>query len=61
MAVISLDEVKELLPQRYPFLLIDRVVDLDLDKNSIRCYKNVSNNLARVSTQVWFKTLSKFP
>jgi len=39
-----IEEIKTLLPQRYPFLLVDRVVNIDLEKRSIICYKNVSAN-----------------
>lgn len=40
---MSIEEIKEYLPQRYPFLLVDRIVDIDLGK-SIIGYKNVSVN-----------------
>lgn len=33
-----------MLPHRYPFLLVDRVVDVDLEHNVIECIKNVSVN-----------------
>lgn len=36
-------EVKKYLPHRYPFLLIDRVVDL-VEGESIVAYKNISVN-----------------
>jgi 3-hydroxyacyl-[acyl-carrier-protein] dehydratase len=36
-------DIQKILPHRYPFLLIDRVLDLQLDK-SIIGYKNVSIN-----------------
>ena len=42
--MMRIDEIKALLPQRYPFLLVDRVVDIDLEKNTIDCYKNVTAN-----------------
>ncbi|MCX4025443.1 3-hydroxyacyl-ACP dehydratase FabZ [Endozoicomonas sp. SM1973] len=42
--MMRVEEIKEFLPQRYPFLLVDRVVDLDLDAKTIKCYKNVSVN-----------------
>ncbi len=42
--MMQIEEIKEYLPQRYPFLLIDRVVSIDLANNSIECYKNVSVN-----------------
>lgn len=37
------NEIKECLPQRYPFLFIDRVVEL-VPGDYIRCYKNISVN-----------------
>ncbi len=36
-------EIKKYLPHRYPFLLIDRVVELELGKR-ILAYKNISIN-----------------
>ncbi|MFP4520552.1 MAG: bifunctional UDP-3-O-[3-hydroxymyristoyl] N-acetylglucosamine deacetylase/3-hydroxyacyl-ACP dehydratase [Fibrobacterota bacterium] len=39
----GIDEIKKILPHRYPFLLVDRVTDLTAGKN-IRAYKNVSVN-----------------
>ena len=42
MLLDSID-IQRLLPHRYPFLLIDRVVDLQLD-DSIVGYKNVTVN-----------------
>ncbi|MCL6416374.1 3-hydroxyacyl-ACP dehydratase FabZ [Aestuariirhabdus sp. Z084] len=41
---MTIEQIKEYLPQRYPFLLVDRVVDIDLEANTIACYKNVSVN-----------------
>jgi 3-hydroxyacyl-[acyl-carrier-protein] dehydratase len=38
-----IDEIREYLPHRYPFLLVDRVVDMELGK-SIVAYKNVTVN-----------------
>lgn len=40
---MTIQEIKEYLPQRYPFLLVDRVVEIDLGK-SIVAYKNVTVN-----------------
>lgn len=36
-------EIREYLPHRYPFLLVDRVVELELGK-SIKAYKNITVN-----------------
>ena len=32
------------LPHRYPFLLVDRVLDIDLQARTIRALKNVTVN-----------------
>lgn len=40
---IEIREIMDLLPHRYPFLLIDRVTDIELGK-SIKAYKNISFN-----------------
>lgn len=40
---MSIHEVLKYLPHRYPFLLIDRVVDFELGK-SLVAYKNVTFN-----------------
>lgn len=42
--MMDINQIREYLPHRYPFLLVDRVVDLDLDVKQIRAYKNVSIN-----------------
>ena len=41
---MDIKEIKEYLPHRYPFLLVDRVLELDLEARHIRAYKNVSVN-----------------
>jgi 3-hydroxyacyl-[acyl-carrier-protein] dehydratase len=40
---LSLDEIQRLLPHRYPFLLVDRIISLELNKR-IEGIKNVSIN-----------------
>ena len=37
-------EIMERLPHRYPFLLVDRVIDINEEKTKIIAYKNVSIN-----------------
>lgn len=37
-------EIAQMLPHRYPFLLVDRVLSLDLDNNEIVGQKNVTVN-----------------
>ncbi|QJQ95040.1 MULTISPECIES: 3-hydroxyacyl-ACP dehydratase FabZ [Halomonadaceae] len=41
--VMDINEIREYLPHRYPFLLVDRVVEIELGE-SISAYKNVSIN-----------------
>ncbi len=41
--MMDVNEIREYLPHRYPFLLVDRVVELELGK-SIKAYKNVTVN-----------------
>ncbi|SEI51232.1 3-hydroxyacyl-[acyl-carrier-protein] dehydratase [Allopseudospirillum japonicum] len=41
--VMDINEIREYLPHRYPFLLVDRVVELSLGE-SIVAYKNVTIN-----------------
>ena len=40
---MDVTEIKKWLPHRYPFLLVDRVVDLQVGE-SIVAYKNISVN-----------------
>ncbi len=40
---MTLDEIQKLLPHRYPFLMVDRVVEIVPDK-LLRAYKNLSAN-----------------
>jgi len=42
---LDIEQIKELLPHRYPFLLLDRVTEYN-EGVSIRGYKNVSANEA---------------
>lgn len=41
--MMDVKEIREYLPHRYPFLLVDRVVEL-VEGESIRAYKNISVN-----------------
>jgi 3-hydroxyacyl-[acyl-carrier-protein] dehydratase len=40
---VKIQEIKNYLPHRYPFLLVDRVEEMHLDEK-IRAYKNVTIN-----------------
>lgn len=42
--MMNINEIREYLPHRYPFLLVDRVAELDVEAKRIRAYKNVSIN-----------------
>lgn len=42
--MMDIKEIREYLPHRYPFLLVDRVTELDIENKTIRAYKNVSVN-----------------
>ncbi|WP_111640331.1 3-hydroxyacyl-ACP dehydratase FabZ [Marinimicrobium alkaliphilum] len=41
--MIDINEIREYLPHRYPFLLIDRVIEL-VENESIVAYKNITIN-----------------
>lgn len=41
--ILEIDEIRKYLPHRYPFLLVDRVVEIELGE-SIVAYKNLSIN-----------------
>lgn len=43
MTELGIEEIKKILPQRYPFLFIDKVVELDPGKRAV-CIKNVTAN-----------------
>jgi len=40
--ILSIDDVKKILPQRYPFLMIDRIIETNLER--VVAIKNVSIN-----------------
>ena len=42
--MMDINEIRQLLPHRYPFLLVDRVAEIDLEQKTISAYKNVSIN-----------------
>ncbi|NLB64261.1 MAG: 3-hydroxyacyl-ACP dehydratase FabZ [Fibrobacter sp.] len=43
-AIVDFAGILELLPHRYPFLLVDKVISLDEETKTIVCQKNVSFN-----------------
>ena len=42
--VLKAKQIKEILPHRYPFLLVDGVTHLDLDADEVTAVKNVTIN-----------------
>ena len=46
MSIRSLShrEIMELLPHRYPFLMVDKVLEIDCEKQYIKALKNVTHN-----------------
>lgn len=42
--VLSAKEIEKILPHRYPFLLVDRVLHIDLEESEIIGQKNVTVN-----------------
>lgn len=44
MALIDIKRITEILPHRYPFLLVDKILEIDLEKPSILGQKNVTMN-----------------
>lgn len=41
---LNIQQIKEILPHRYPFLLIDKVLEINLQEANIIAQKNVSAN-----------------
>lgn len=42
--MMDIHQILTKLPHRYPFLLVDRVLDMDLQAKSLRAIKNVTMN-----------------
>ena len=42
-AIIDINEIKQYIPHRYPFLLVDRIVELEIGKRIVGL-KNVTIN-----------------
>ena len=38
------DKIENYLPHRFPFLHVDRIIDFDESKKTIKCIKNVTKN-----------------
>lgn len=44
--ILDVSEIVKILPHRYPFLLVDKILEIDLDKGTILGQKNVTINEA---------------
>ncbi len=44
MSVMDVNEILGILPHRYPFMLVDRIVELDTEGQCIMGYKNLTFN-----------------
>lgn len=44
MSVMDINDIMGILPHRYPFLLVDRITELDLEGQKIVGYKNLTFN-----------------
>lgn len=44
MTTMNIQQIREILPHRYPFLLVDRVLDCDFENKTIKGIKNVTAN-----------------
>lgn len=42
--ILTMKEIQEILPHRYPFLLVDKIISIDLEAAKITGQKNVSMN-----------------
>lgn len=42
--MLQIEDIKGLLPHRYPFLLVDRVLEINTEEKLIKAYKNVTAN-----------------
>jgi len=42
--VMDVNEILEILPHRFPFMLVDRIVELDVEARRIVGYKNLTFN-----------------
>lgn len=43
-AGFNIDEIQQILPHRYPFALIDRVISYDLSSKTLHAIKNITMN-----------------
>lgn len=46
MSVMEVQEIMEILPHRFPFQMVDRIIELDMESGHVVGLKNVTNNEA---------------
>jgi 3-hydroxyacyl-[acyl-carrier-protein] dehydratase len=44
MSVMEVQEIMEILPHRYPFQMVDRIIELNMETGRVVGIKNVTNN-----------------
>lgn len=44
MSVMEVTEIMEVLPHRYPFQMVDRIIELDMEAGRVVGIKNLTNN-----------------
>ncbi|MDH3982270.1 MAG: 3-hydroxyacyl-ACP dehydratase FabZ [Kiritimatiellaceae bacterium] len=44
MSVMEVTEIMEVLPHRYPFQMVDRIIEMDMETGRVVGIKNVTNN-----------------
>ncbi len=44
METLDINEIMKVLPHRYPFLMVDRVIEIDFEKKNIIGLKNLAMN-----------------
>ena len=44
MSVMNTIEIMEILPHRYPFLMVDRITAMDVEAGTVTGYKNLTMN-----------------
>ena len=42
--IMDVNEILDILPHRYPFMLVDRILEIDIEEQTIAGYKNLSFN-----------------
>lgn len=44
MSVMEVQDIMAILPHRYPFQMVDRIIELDMERGRVVGIKNVTNN-----------------